>query len=116
MNKYLIMLVALLVLSASALAAANPAFMKPVLCNSQNTVTLEEGGSENVMGHKVQLIYVDSQNAKISIDGVKSDKVKLWGTSEVKVPNQDVPVKFTVRKILYQAYAGGVHSATVCVK
>ncbi len=114
MNKYLILLVALLVLSASALAAV-PA-LKPVLCNGMNTVTLQEGESKNVMGHKVQLIYVDSGNAKISIDGVKSDKTKLWGTSEVKVPNQDVPVKFTVRKILYQSYAGGVHSATVCVK
>ncbi len=114
MNKYLILLVALLVLSASALAAVP--ILKPVLCNGMNTVTLQEGENKNVLGHNVQLIYVDNQNAKLSIDGVKSDKTQLWSTSEVKTPLSKTPVKFTVRSILYQAYAGGIHSATLCVK
>lgn len=114
MKSLVLLIVALLVISASALAAVP--ILKPVLCNGMNTISLEEGGSQNVLGHKVQLIYVDSQNAKISIDGVKSDKTQLWSTSEVKTPLSKTPIQFTVRKILYQAYAGGVHSATVCVK
>lgn len=116
MKRLALLVIALLVISASALAAANSAFMKPVLCNGLNTITLQEGESKHVLGHKVQLIYVDSENAKLSIDGIKSDKTKLWSTSEVKTPAQKAPVAFTVRDILYQAYAGGVHAATVCVK
>jgi uncharacterized membrane protein len=114
MNKYVILLVALLVLSASALAAVP--ILKPVSCTGMNMVTLQEGENKNVLGHSVTLIYVDNQNAKLTIDGIKSDKTLLWGTSQVKVPYQKAPVTFTVRNILYQAYAGGVHSATVCVK
>ena len=72
--------------------------------------TLIEGQSETYTvggkNYKVTLTLVDSDEAQFTVNGVTTKKLKI-GKGETKFGESIV-----VKNILYQDYAGGIHSAS----
>jgi len=63
----------------------------------------------NPVGGNVTLSYIDSQKVKVDVSGVLSQNIDLGKAATVGVLN------VRLLKIVYQAYAGGIHQATLCV-
>ncbi len=72
-----------------------------LLEGEEKTYTVE--GKE----YKVKLTYVDATYAKFSVNGETTDKLQVGETKKLSDGKE-----IGVSEVLYQAYAGGVHSAT----
>ena len=72
-----------------------------LLEGEEKTFTI--GGKE----YKIKLIYVDATYAKFTVNGENTDKLQVGETKKLS-DGKEVGVS----EVLYQSYAGGVHSAT----
>lgn len=61
---------------------------------------------------EVSLTYKDSFYSKFTVNGYATKKLKDGESEEISL----LGVRITVLDSLYQDYAGGVHSATFCLK
>ncbi len=57
--------------------------------------------------YKVKLVYVDATYAKFDVNGELTDKLQVGDTKKLKDGTE-----IGVSEVLYQSYAGGVHSST----
>ncbi len=77
--------------------------------------TLLEGETQtftaNCIDYEMTLMYVDNTQAKFSLNGEITDVLRKgdsWRLAD--------GTSITLNSILYQSYAGGIHSATFCLK
>lgn len=88
--------------------------MKLTLMAGATTDTLLEGESKTYtvagVDYDVTLSYVDETNAKFIVNGESSNKLSA-GETYVLADKSEIGVS----EVLYQAYAGGIHSATFFV-
>ena len=88
--------------------------VKLTLMGGASADTLLEGESQTytVDGNEydVALTYVDATNAKFTVNGESTNKLSV-GETHILADKSEVGVS----EVLYQSYAGGVHSATFFV-
>ncbi len=72
-----------------------------ILESEEKTLTVK--GKE----YKVKLVYVDATYAKFEVNGETTDKLQVGDTKKLKDGTE-----IGVSEVLYQSYAGGVHSST----
>ena len=87
----------------------------PPTCESitdKDSLILQEGEEKcyafNSVEYKIQLTFVDEDEAKFKVNGADTAKLKI----NAEETFADAKAKIKVKDILYQAYAGGIHSAT----
>jgi len=75
---------------------------------SRDTLLEGESGTYTVKGkeYEVALTYVDATNAKFTVNGESTNKLKV-GETYVLADGSEIGVS----EVLYQSYAGGVHSS-----
>jgi hypothetical protein len=86
---------------------------KLTLMSGSSRDTLLEGESRTYTNGKtydVELVYVDATDAKFVVNGQATNKLKVGETFTLADKSE-----IGVSEVLYQAYAGGVHSATFFV-
>jgi hypothetical protein len=86
---------------------------KLTLMSGSSRDTLLEGESRtyaNGKSYEVELVFVDTDEAKFVVNGESTNKLKVGETYTLADKSE-----IGVSEILYQAYAGGVHSATFFV-
>ena len=78
----------------------------------ESVLTLNIGESSQTLGgvHKVELSYIDNQKVRVYVDGIQSSFIELGRQQTVSNAN------VRLINLLYQAYAGGIQRATLCVK
>ena len=88
--------------------------IKLTLMGGATTDTLLEGESQtytvNDNEYDIALTYVDATNAKFTVNGESTSKLQV-GETHMLADKSEVGVS----EVLYQSYAGGVHSATFFV-
>ncbi len=84
--------------------------IKLTLMGGSTSGSLKEGEEKTykvgTSSYKVKLVYTDETNAKFTVNGESTDKLQVGDTYKLKDGNE-----IGVSELLYQAYAGGVHSA-----
>ena len=99
--------------TTTANPGGNPS-VKLTLMGGATTDTLMEGESQTyTLGdteYDIALTYVDDTNAKFTVNGESTNKLSV---GETHILSDDTEVG--VSEVLYQSYAGGVHSATFFV-
>ena len=77
--------------------------------SESSTILESEEKTLTVKGkdYKVKLVYVDATYAKFEVNGETTDKLQVGDTKKLKDGTE-----VGVSEVLYQSYAGGVHSST----
>ncbi len=98
--------------AASDVPPPVPPTCESVTVTDKDTLTLQEGEEKcytfNSVAYKIQLTFVDEDEAKFKVNGADTAKLKI----NAEETFADGKTKITVKDILYQAYAGGMHAAT----
>ena len=91
-------------------------YVQPVTCTEVKTLLEGESVPVESLGIlNLNLIYVDAEKIRVSIDGASSGDIALGRGEYVGAPGASGAFVHNLG-ILYQAYAGGIHQATLCLR